>query len=448
MSYKIIRTNGNNVVVLGTLPQGVYATPRGRILITRTECTTPEQAYLLDDISPFVHCLSHGIVLEGTPAVGDAVQRAEEQCGPVGCSAVEPLSSSALFDKRHVAIIAGTGAGKSTLIMRAVERFEEDGKVVVLAYHPDLLELSRLPHVAVVQPRVNLCDLDYQSLYMLLQFHRLSAEPVKMQRYLRTLLPIACRAASELRLPPHEALLLLLRLLVMLEAIEVKCKSQGLLSEGNDGLYCKLRQLLEDSLGKFYYNVIKDLARNRDTDSLNSLLMYAEMAFAQQFLAESSEVLSDKPVTLIDLTPALSLVVGQLEGRLAALLTILFNSKLRAQDSEPLYVVVDEFAALSSVEYIHQVFKLLLMQGRKFGIYLIAAGQPDPSLYDLLPNFHRVILGRIAGARAIKELAVGLPNVPTAVLQTLPTLRPLEMVLIDSDRIVPFRALHPSWRHV
>ncbi|MEM1890721.1 MAG: hypothetical protein QXN04_11390 [Pyrobaculum sp.] len=444
MTEKIVRVEGNRVVVWGKLPSGVYTSPSGAVYISHYECAVPEQAYMADfDISQFATCLSYGIVIYGSPAVGEALSKAEEKCGGVGCGAT-PVDSDVLFARRHTAIIGGTGSGKTTLIMRAIEAGGIEGRVVVLAYHTDLLELSRLPHVEVITPTVDICDLDYQSLFMLLQFHRLSAEPVKMQRYLRMLHPVACEAARRFGLPSHEALLLLLRLLVMLEPIEMRCRG-ALVGNSEESLYCKLRKLLEEALGSFKYNVVKDLAKGRDADSLNSLLMYAEMAFANG-LGET-RILGDKPVTVLDITPSLSLVTGALEGRLASLLSILFANKVKT-GGEPLYVVIDEFAALSSVPYIHDVFKLLLMQGRKFGIYLIAAGQPDPSVYDLLPNFHRVILGRIAGSRAIRELAAGLPNVPSEILRSLPALKPLEMVSIDHDRIIPFKVLHPSWRHV
>lgn len=444
---RVVKISGKNVTVLGRLPPGVYATPEGRILITKTSCTAPEQAYLADfDISGFTLCFSHGIVIEGEVSVGESVERVGEICGAVSCSYKE--IDNILFRRRHVAIIGGTGSGKTTLIIRHIEQTPpENGRVVVLAYHSDLLELSRLPHVKVVRPRVDICDLDYQSLFMLLQFHRLSAEPVKMQRYLRMLLPAACEASRQLGVPSHEALILLLRLLTMIETIESKCKAQPLVGNSSESLYCKLRQVLEDHLGRFKYNVVKDLARGRDADSLNSLLMYAEMAFASDFTGRT-EIISDAPVTLVDLTPALSLITGHIEGRLASLLSILFAQRASGGvgNAQPLYVVVDEFAALSSVEYVHNVFKLLLMQGRKFGIFLIAAGQPDASIYDLLPNFHVVILGRIAGSRAIGQLATGLPNVPTAVLRVLPVLKPLEMIMTEEDRITPFRVLQPSWR--
>lgn len=446
MKGKIVRVKGNKVAILGVLPPGVYKTPSGRIYVTHHECAVPEQAFLADfDVSQFAACFSYGVVLEGSPAVGEELERAEEECGAVGCSGLGGVDSDVLFSHRHVAVIGGTGSGKTTLVMRSIEHFDGEGRVVVLAYHTDLLELSRLSHVDVITPSVDICDLDFQSLFMLFQFHRLSTEPVKMQRYLRTLLPVACEASRRLGVQSHEALLLLLRLLVMLEPIEARCR--GSLVGAEDGLYCKLRKLLEEALGQFKYNVVKDLAKGRDADSLNSLLMYAELAFGYDQLGET-RILGGKPVTVVDITPSLTLITGALEGRLAALLSILFASRVKNNTSEPLYVVVDEFAALSSVDYIHQVFKLLLMQGRKFGIFLIVAGQPDPSIYDHLPNFHRIVLGRIAGSKAIKELAAGLPNVPVEILRALPTLRPLEMISVDSERITPFKVLHPSWRGV
>lgn len=446
MESRIIKTNGNIAIAWGRLPPGVYKTQNSVVLITRSSCEVPEQAFLADfDVSQFAMCFSYGITIHGQVNVGEGLTKAEEMCGNVGCGHA-PVDTELLFSHRHVAVIGGTGSGKSTLIMRSVEHYNDDADVVILAYHPDLLELSQLPHVEVVRPRVNVCDLDYQSLFMMLQFHRLSAEPVKMQRYLRMLLPIACDASKELGIPPHETLLLLLKLLVMLEAIEQRCKAASLVGNNEESLYCQLRQILEDKLGKFKYNVVKDLARSRDAESLNSLLMYAEMALTSESFDAKSHLIGTKPVTVLDITPTLSLIIGQIEGRLASILSTIFAQRLQ-NNKRPLYVVIDEFTALSSVEYLHQVFKLLLMQGRKFGVYLVAAGQPDPSLYDLLPNFHRVILGRIAGSRAIRELATGLPNVPAEILQTLPTLKPLHMIAVDATSIMPFKTLHPSWRH-
>lgn len=447
MEWKVVKVNKNKVVVLGKLPQGIYETSSGYVYITHSKCALPEQAFYADfDVTRFSTCFSYGITISGAATIGESVMKVEEQCGNVGCS-YRHVDSDMIFNRKHIAIIGGTGSGKSTLIMRSVEHYNDDADVVILAYHPDLLELSQLSHVEVVRPRVNVCDLDFQSLFMILQFHRLSAEPVKMQRYLRMLLPIACDASKELGIPPHETLLLLLRLLAMLEAIEQRCKAASLVSSNEESLYCRLRQFLEDKLGRFKYNVVKDLSRNRDAESINSLLMYAEMAFANEFFDTKPYLIGTKPVTVLDITPTLSLIVGQIEGRLASILSIIFAQRLQ-NNKKPLYVVIDEFAALASVEYLYQVFKLLLMQGRKFNIYLVAAGQPDPSLYGLLPNFHKVILGRIAGSRAIKELATGLPNVPMEILHTLPTLRPLQMVAVDTTEIVPFRVLHPSWRHV
>lgn len=59
--------------------------------------------------------------------------------------------------------------------------------------------------------------------------------------------------------------------------------------------------------------------------------MYAEMAFANG-LGET-RILGDKPVTVLDITPSLSLVTGALEGRLASLLSILFANKVKTGES-------------------------------------------------------------------------------------------------------------------
>lgn len=444
---RIVKISRNKVAVLGLLKQGVYETSTSKILITSSDCSLPEEAFQADfDVANFVTCLSFGIVLSGEPKIGDIVRQANEKCGDVGCG-VEPIDSDILFGSRHVAIIGGTGSGKTSLIMRAVEKFKGNGKIVILAYHPDLLELSVLPHVEVVQPKINICDLDYQSLFMLLQFHRLSAEPVKMQRYLRMLLPIACKASKKFGEQSHEVLLDLLHILTMLEDIEQSCKSTALVADGKDIRICRLRQLLEEELGRLKYGAVKHLARSRDAESINSLLMYSEMALTSNLFGET-KLLGDKPVTVVDITSALSLIVGQIEGRLASILSLIFTQRIRENRTEPLYVVVDEFVALSSVEYIRQIFELLLMQGRKFGIYLIVAGQPHPSIYDLLSNLPSTTLGRVAGSHSIKELATSLPNVPTEVLRVLPTLQPMEMIGVSADRILPFRVLHPSWRNV
>ncbi|MGC9119600.1 MAG: ATP-binding protein [Thermoproteus sp.] len=441
---KIISISNRKVKILGRLENGVYRAPRGTVYVYGYKCAAPEEAYLLRNISQFTTCTSSGIILEGSVEVGDSVEPAGEACGSVGCAHV-PVGPEVLLARRHVVILGGTGAGKTTLLLRALSEANDDADIIVIAYHPDMYELAD-GGFDVVAPRFNICDFEPHIDYMLLGFHRLPNEPLKQERYLQLLLPVACEASKKLQLKPHEALQLLVEIVGMLDFLEQRCRGGSLLDQGQqESIMCQLLSMLREELGGFKYNMIKDLARERDRQSVESLYFYMLRAF------KDSDMYSDQTMPLegrivVDLTHTLSLITADIEAVLTAVLDRVFARSRSGNNGRPVYVVVDELAALANNQYVMTSVEQLLRQGRKFGVYLIAAAQPAPEITSLLANFPAAILGRTAGDEALRRISASLPNVPTAILASLPALQPLRMVLVEGDRILPFRVLQPRWR--
>jgi DNA helicase HerA-like ATPase len=437
---------GKTVRILGALPQGVYTTPSSVLYVYGYECNVIEEAYALGaEMGRFSRCVSKAVPLQGVPKLGEEVKPVDEKCGEVGCG-YRPVGADLLFSGRHVAVVGGTGAGKTTLLLRALEHTEKNA--VVLAYHPDLLELKKAGY-RVVKPQLNICDLDEEVIKMVIGFHRLQNEPVKMSRYLHMLLPIACKHYREFNKPPHEMLKLLIEAVTLLEFLESRCKVAQLGAEQeSETVLCRLKEVLRQELGQFRYNIVRELSKERDAQSLQSLYFYLSYA-----VAKNSDMFGEDAVyegrVVVDITESLALITAGIEPAVAAVLSHIFDSGVRGYKEgrvRELYVVIDEGAALVANQYIRQIITLLLQQGRKFGRFLIFATQPIKDVYDLLSNFHTIILGRVAGSMAIKELAKSLPNVPTPLLASLPSMPPLHMTAVSPNGILPFRVLQPSWR--
>jgi len=352
----------------------------------------------------------------------------------------------------HLTIFGRTGVGKSVLVLYLILHAVSKGyKAVILDYHGEYREAAEdfakrgLRVIYYDVPKVNLCRTPPEVLAAIFGILPVLDKAPKMAHYMQLMARLACEAPAEIRQlfdNPVELIKAIAETIILINWLESRCGSKLDIPSKPDPVQtklCQVKSYVQNKLTPFEYNLLKDLVKERDRESLESLYRYMSVLNLFKNIVSLNEDVEFEgyDVVIINLSIALSQTSFAIPIAIHVINKV-FNSAGR------IVLFIEEAPALFASEYIRNAAENIVRQGRKFGIFVVIVTQMPLEIMAQTA----LVLGNIANARYIKEVQSRVPHMADPLRFVLTILRPWYFVYIDNTgNIIPVRILRKVAKH-
>jgi len=312
--------------------------------------------------------------------------------------------------RRHVAIIAQTGAGKShTAGVLMEELLKKGASIVVLDPHADYVLMRR-----------DRSGRHYQNDIKIFR------TPLSTGRYDATQNGVVDQFTLKF------------------SDLDAEDISQIM---GIKESWVSLRKAVENALSKMHgkkdFQEFMNTVENLDPED------YRKLAGRLRFLAKVKAIFSDKTTDMTDyLSPGLMSVLdlSGLDQFLAnyfalRVLSAMMEAKMSSQYRYPIFVFIEEahnFVPPKSQTEIAQIIRKVASEGRKFGLFLVIITQrPGKIDQDILSQCNSEIILRVTNPLDQKAIIESGESISESILQDLPSLNVGEAILVGQFVKIP-----------
>jgi len=357
----------------------------------------------------------------------------------------------------HLTIFGRTGVGKSVLLLYLIQLvIRKKFKAVVLDYHgeykesvEDFVKMGyRVAYYDV--PKISLCsNTPPEVLAAVFGILPVLDKAPKMMRYMQLISRLACETPQEIRELFGDTVELLKGIaeaIILINMLDSECDKPRMDSYMNnrrvddaERRMCMLRNHIKSKLTPFEYTMLKNLTKERDRESLESLYRYMSSLdlFRDIITLDEDIMFEGYDIVFVNLSIALSQISFAIPIAIHVINKV-FTS------AERIVLFVEEAPALMASDYIRLSIENLVRQGRKFNKFVVIVTQ---SPLEVMAQTG-LIVGNIANSRYIKEVLSRVPHMADPLRFVLPILRPWTFVYIDSTgNIVPVRILRKVAKH-
>jgi len=352
----------------------------------------------------------------------------------------------------HVTIFGRSGVGKSLSLLALILRAVQKGfKAVILDFHGEYREavedLLKRGYSAVYYdvPKINICKAPPEVLAALFGILPVLDKAPKMYQYMQRIATLACKAPPEIKAmfdSPVDLLRAIAEVIIMLPMLDESCgignKVQKLDAGKPEEPECRILRYIYDSMRPFEYKLLKNLLKERDRESVESLYRYMEALNAfRDIVSLDEDIVLDYEIVFVNLSVALSHISYAIPIAIYVIDKV-FSSSGR------IVLFVEEAPALMQSERIKNALENLVRQGRKFWIFVVLVTQVPLEIMAQTS----LLVGNIANQRYIKEVLSRLPHMSDALRYILPLLPPWHFIYISHDGdIIPVKIVRKPAAH-
>jgi len=356
----------------------------------------------------------------------------------------------------HITIFGRTGVGKSVLLLALVLLAVRKGyKAVILDYHGEYKEsvgdFIRMGYRVVYHdlPKVNICRTPPEVLAAVFGILPVLDRAPKMMRYMQMIAKLACEAPQEVKEMFEDAVDLIKAIaeaIILVNYLDAECDKPridsfagGKRTDDVERKMCRLKNYIRERLTPFEYNMLKNLVKDRDRESLESLYRYmAQLDLFRGIISLDEDIaLEGYDIVIVNLSIALSQISFAIPIAIHVINKV-FTSP------EKIVLFVEEAPALMASDYIRASIENLVRQGRKFNKFVVIVTQAPLEVMSQT----NLIIGNIANSRYIKEVMSRVPHMSDALRFVLPIIKPWTFIYIDTTgNIVPVKILRKVAKH-
>jgi len=353
----------------------------------------------------------------------------------------------------HVTIFGRSGVGKSLSLLALILRTVQKGlKAVVLDFHGEYREavedFLKRGYKAIYYdvPKINICRAQPEVLAALFGILPVLDKAPKMYQYMQRIAQLACKAPPEIKAmfdSPVDLLRAIAEVIIMLPTLDESCGIGNRVQKLDVGRpeepECRILRYIYDSMRPFEYKLLKNLLKERDRESVESLYRYMEAlnAFRDIVSLDEDIVLEGYDIVFVNLSVALSHISYAIPIAIYVIDKV-FNSP------EKIVLFVEEAPALMQSERIKAAIENLVRQGRKFWKFVVIVTQVPLEIMAQTS----LLVGNIANQRYIKEVLSRLPHMSDALRYILPLLPPWHFIYISHDGdIIPVKIVRKPATH-